>query len=248
METSRSESDVERIKTLIHALRQKTKMNGCTEAEAMAAADKAAELLSRHGLTEAELVQADFDFLSERIGKRSPLERIWKATAVFADCVLLFSHDDEGRRSIMFFGRKNDLVVAEYVHSVLVAATIEAQRDFRSTETYRRRRKPRTKALAIKAFQEGFSYSVSRHLYDGLWHRYGSNAERRIPEVQNALNTLMESMAEENGFAVGGAARSLAKTNGAFRDQARWDGARAGQDVDVRAPLSRGSTPTALLK
>lgn len=230
------QDSLSKIKTRIRALREKTAANGCTEEEAIAAANKAAELLSKHGLVEADLSSDLFDFSTHRVGKRSPLEVIWVATARFADCKVWLERAADGVR-VTFFGRDVDVLVAEYVHDVLTAATKRAIREFRTSETYKRRRTARTRAQALRAFQEGFARGVVLKLDDGLWRRYGSGAEHMVRETAR----LLDEMARRRGIVLGGSVRPLGKAKGAFRDDAHVNGYRAAREVDVNAPLS-GST------
>ncbi|WOF75331.1 DUF2786 domain-containing protein [Parvibaculaceae bacterium PLY_AMNH_Bact1] len=223
-----------RLRTRIEALRKMTVANGCTEAEAIAAAEKAAELLTRSGWSDDDLEAGDFDCWEERMTKRSPLEDIWSATARFADCMLWFKTDACGKRYIVYFGRRQDLLVAQYVHEVLQGATKRAVKEFRATDTYRRRRTAKTKAHAVRAFQEGFAASVVRKLNAGLWRRYGAEAATEITTVQNSL----QKMAARCGNDLG-TARSLGRSRGAFRDAAQSEGFRAGQNVEVNAAMSR---------
>lgn len=224
-----------KIKATIRALREKTAANGCTEDEAIAAANKAAELLSKHGLSEADLTADLFDFSTHPVGKRSPLEVIWVATGRFADCKVWLERAADGIR-VTFFGRDVDVLVAEYVHEVLSAATKRAIHEFRKSETYKRRRTARTRAHALRAFQEGFARGVVLKLDDGLWRRYGPRAEHMVRET--AL--LLDEMAIRRGIVLGGTVRPLGRAKGAFRDAAHVNGYRAASEVDVNAPVATG--------
>ncbi|MFZ2469462.1 MAG: DUF2786 domain-containing protein [Parvibaculum sedimenti] len=231
------DDDFAKIKARLRALKDKTVANGCTEEEAIAAAEKAAELLSKHGLTEADLVADAFDTSTHRVGKRSPLETIWVATARFADCKLWLERSTNGVH-ITFFGRASDVLIAEYVHDVLTGATGRAVREFRASETYRKRRTGKTRAHALRAFQEGFARGVVRQLDNGLWRRYGPNAEQMLSDAKR----LLDEMALRRGVVLSGQCRPLGRAKGAFRDNARFDGYRAGKEVNVAAAV-----PTAVV-
>lgn len=232
----KTEDELRKIKARLRALNEKTTANGCTEDEAIAAANKATEILSKHGLTEADLAE-DFETSWRGISRRSPLENIWFATAKFADCKGWYTRDMRGSLAITFFGRASDVLVAEYVHDVLAAATKRATREFRASELYQKRRTPRTRAQALRAFQEGFAASVVRKLFDGLWRRYGERANEKIKETARLLTVA----SQDHGFVFGNPARDLARARGAFRDHARSDGFQAGQKVDVNAPVPGSS-------
>src|SRR5258707_15566160 len=78
------------LKTRIQGLRSKTMENGCTEAEALSAAAKVAELLDRYdlSLTDVEIREAPCErreFEPPR-KKRIPLDDCIGAVANFSDC------------------------------------------------------------------------------------------------------------------------------------------------------------------
>lgn len=230
------ENDLRKVKARLRALNEKTVENGCTEDEAIAAANKKAELLSRHGLTEDDLSGHAFVFAIRHVGKRRPIEEVWFVTAIFADCKGWYTTTADGLH-ITFFGRECDVVIAEYVHDVLAGACDRAIRDFRRSDFYRKRRTPKTKRQALKAFEEGLARSIVRKLVDGLWKRLGDDFDRKRRETQ----ALLESKARDSGFRLKSNMWTLSKATGAFRDGARSEGFQAGAGIDVNAPV--GSRP-----
>jgi hypothetical protein len=80
----------DRFKTRIQGLRSKTMDNGCTEAEALLAAAKVAELLDRYdlSLTDVEIstAQCEHRHYETRRKKRIPLDDCIDAIAKFCDC------------------------------------------------------------------------------------------------------------------------------------------------------------------
>src|SRR3954453_16661935 len=83
-------SALDRLKTRLQGLRSKTADNGCTEAEALLAAAKVAELLDRYdlSLTDIEIRSAlceRRDYQTNR-KKRIPLDDCVGAVANFCDC------------------------------------------------------------------------------------------------------------------------------------------------------------------
>jgi hypothetical protein len=121
-------ADLRSLRAKLEALRQMTVENGCTEAEAASAADKMAEILAKHGLTEAELERMEMTDHRETIAKaRSPIDQIWLAVGDFARCVAYSRTPRRGKRSIIYFGRETDVLVAEYVHDVVARAVAAAR-------------------------------------------------------------------------------------------------------------------------
>ena len=104
------------LKARIAALLAKTVANGCTEAEALAAAAKVAELLDRHALAMSDVeIRASpcerVAFVS-RHKKRVPLDGCIGAVAAFCDCRAWREKDPEGRLAHVFFGLPEDAAAA----------------------------------------------------------------------------------------------------------------------------------------
>lgn len=227
------QDNLSKVKARIRALREKTAANGCTEEEAIAATEKAGELLSRYGLSEDDLSTSIFMFSDRPVGKRSPLEDIWFAAASFADCKAYYAKRGT-KLYVSIFGRECDVVIAEYVFDVLKGACDRAQREFRAGETYRKRRTAKTRAQALKAFQVGLAKSIVDKIVDGLWTRYGNDAARKYEETRRSL----DGQLAKQRFRQTKAARKLSRPNGAFREEATQHGVRAGRKIDVNAGVA----------
>lgn len=234
--------DLAKLRARLAALRAKTTANGCTEAEAIAAAEKAAELMSGYGVTEADLDAPVFDELAVQLGaRRSPLDGVWPTVARFADCRGYLERKGP-RWAFVYFGREADVLVAEYVHEIVKRAAETAVANFRLSDAYTARRKPKTRARALKAFLEGFAVSICRKLASGLWHRYAAKAQ----EPDNAGALIEANLATVNAaLALRGVtlstARPITKAKGQFRDDARLKGHRAGSALSIEAGVADGS-------
>lgn len=241
--------NLDKIKATLKALRAKTTANGCTEAEAIAAAEKAAELLATHNLTEADLESPEFGEASgATAARRSPLDVLWPNVAQFCTCRCWVSN--RPKRHVTYFGRAGDVLVAEYIHEVILGASKRAEKEFRAGTTYRARRTDKTRRHALRAFQEGFAAGVIAQLSNGLWRRLkaqyqiGNQAEAKgiILALLDPVDVAMAKRGIETTTLP-----SLKPTQGRFRDAARWSGAVAGRDVDIHAPVGGGATAPAAL-
>lgn len=96
----RQTNELDRVKARIKALAEKTVSNGCTEAEAMAAAEMVGRLLERCALTmdEIEVREQRCAQVEVRIGgqRRRPVDCCVTAIARFCDCKVWFSRDEAG--------------------------------------------------------------------------------------------------------------------------------------------------------
>lgn len=114
-----SKSERDSIAAKARALAAKTVENGCTEAEAIAAAEALARLLAKHNMTmdEAEMKATPFTRSQQ---KASDLvgERLWKVAAAVADLTnTKFWMSNVGVTPIEFnfFGFEHEVVVAKYM-------------------------------------------------------------------------------------------------------------------------------------
>ncbi|CUW41116.1 conserved protein of unknown function [Magnetospirillum sp. XM-1] len=239
-------TDLDKIRARLRALQAKTVEAGCTEAEALAAAEKMAELLSAHGLSADDLAAPEYCEHSIGLGRRSPLDKVWMAVAVFADCRGYYVRD-RSSWSFAYFGRAQDVLVADYVHQVLRAACTKALSAFRESDTYRRRRKPSTRNQAVKAFLESLAAGLHDKLERGLWRRYGGpedgpRARALITNNQATLKSVLEDRGQKFR-----PARALADAKGAFRDDAKACGHRAARAIDVNAGVAAGNKVAGVL-
>jgi hypothetical protein len=237
-------TDLSKIRARLQALRNMTVDRGCTEAEALAAAAKAAELLAANNLTEADLDTPVYDELAIALGKRrTPLDSIWKAVATFADCRGWLCRRGD-RWHYVYFGRESDVLVAEYVHEVIRRACDTAVAAFRRSETYQRRRTAKTRSAAMKAFLEGFGRALVEKIGQGLWRRYCRQVgEDRALEAIRANGEALSAALAARGVRLQGL-RPIARSTGRFRDEARRAGVWAGRDVSIDAAVAASGTST----
>jgi hypothetical protein len=108
---------------IIQALTQKTVGNGCTEAEAIAAAEKAQRFMEKHGLTLADLEAVDpvseCEQLETELGTRlHPVSGVANAIADFTDTSSWYIGAALGYR-LVFFGLPGDVRIATYLARVI---------------------------------------------------------------------------------------------------------------------------------
>lgn len=238
--------DIAKLRARLQALRNMTMENGCTEAEALLAAERAAALLAANDLDECALEAPEYDDLSIDVGgRRSALDDIWIAVAIFSNCEGYLSRYGTRWRYV-YFGRSSDILIAEYVHEVIQRAATHATALFRETDTYRRRRTAKTRSQATKAFQEGFARSIRNKLFDGLWRRLGVKPAGNAQALIEAHRAPVKAELEKRGVALR-SLKPVGAAEGKFRDAAKHDGYRAGRNVTVDAPLSSSPSAAPLL-
>jgi hypothetical protein len=173
--TVRQTDELTRVKARIKALTEKTLANGCTEAEAMAAAEMVGRLLERYALSmdEIELRTARCVQVAVPLGghRRRPIDSCVPAIARFCDCKVWLartaSADPEQAASgscYMFFGFETDTALASYLFAVI-------ERAIRTETITFRERNPRFHGVRLRqasaSFQHGVVARVSERL-DGM--------------------------------------------------------------------------------
>jgi hypothetical protein len=126
-----SQADREALFARLRALAAKTVENGCTEAEAIAAAAKLAALLEQHNVTldEAELRASPFSQHEERhadeVGAR--LWKVARGISVLTDTRWWISGPGVHPIEIGFFGFDHEVVVARYLLEICAGAMRRAE-------------------------------------------------------------------------------------------------------------------------
>lgn len=158
---------IERLKARIRALSAMTTANGCTEAEALSAAAKVAELLDRHdlSLTEVELraTACEQRAYQTRHRKRIPLDDCVGAIAAFCDCRVWREKSAEGRARFVFFGLPADVEAAHWLTGVVDEAVRTELGRFKNSAEYQRFRH-QDRHLANASFALGMVASIADKL------------------------------------------------------------------------------------
>lgn len=133
---------LDKLKIRIQGLRAKTTDNGCTEAEALSAAAKVAELLDRHdlSLTDVEIREAPCerrDYETHR-NKRIPLDDCIGAIADFCDCRVWREKNPAGEARYVFFGLRSDVEAAHYLTELIDIAVRSELGRYKTTADYQR--------------------------------------------------------------------------------------------------------------
>ena len=121
----------------VNALAEKTVSNGCTEAEAIAAAEMVGRLLERYALSMEEIdvreercIQVEVPIGGKR---RRPIDACVTAIAHFCDCKVWVSRDTM-MPSYVFFGFNADTAIASYLFNVIDRAMATALTAFRTAQ------------------------------------------------------------------------------------------------------------------
>ena len=158
---------LDRLKTRLQGLRSKTTDNGCTEAEALLAADKVAELLDRYDLSltdveirTAQCVQRPYE---TRRKKRIPLDDCIGEIANFCDCRVWREKSQSGNPRYVFFGLPSDVDGAHYLAELIDNAVRSELGRYKNSDSYRLFRH-QDRHLANSSFMLGMIASIAGKL------------------------------------------------------------------------------------
>jgi Protein of unknown function (DUF2786) len=224
-ETVSQAAELSRVKGRIKALTEKTVANGCTEAEAMAAADMVGRLLERYVLSMNEIeirtarcVQVEVPLGGQR---RRPIDGCVPTIARFCDCKVWLARaatpDPEtpdfdptrpGSRYV-FFGFETDTALATYLFTVIDRAVITETSAFRQLNPHVRGVRLRQ---ASSSFQHGVVARVSERL--DATHRARDAAVRAQRSTGTALILGPEPGQPNRKERIGGQARTQRTNRG----------------------------------
>jgi hypothetical protein len=234
-------TELTRVKARIKALAEKTVSNGCTEAEAMAAAEMVGRLLERYALSMEEIdvreqrcIQVEVPSGGQR---RRPIDGCVTAIARFCDCKVWVSRDAT-MPSYVFFGFDADTVLAGYLFNVIDRAMATALTAFRVMH-------PRLRSVGLrsasKSFQQGMAARVAARLDEMHQQRDANVAAQR--STGTALILVKQRVVEDAFRAteirlVAAAGLNRGRVNGAFRH-----GLAAGDRVNLNRPVGDAGRP-----
>lgn len=159
--------ELERLVQRIQALRAKTVAQGCTEHEALAAAEKVAELLDRYGLSlgELEFRAQSCEGIGIQTNRRriAPIDECIPAIANFFDCRVWAERAEAAPLRYIFFGLRGDVTAARYLYEMVERAFETETNAFRASDIYFEMAGERR--AATNSFQTGLARGISGKLH-----------------------------------------------------------------------------------
>ncbi|HEY4252191.1 MAG TPA: DUF2786 domain-containing protein [Roseomonas sp.] len=224
------------MKARIRVLADRTVSNGCTEAEAMAAAEMVGRLLDRYALTMDEIdvratrcVEITVPLGGQR---RRPVDSCVPSIARFCDCKVWVARD-KGPPSYVFFGFEADASLARYLYEIVDRAIRNGLQFYRTENLGLAGLDLRR---ASRDFQHGMATRVADRLDEMQIEREHAMAARR--SAGTALMIVKHQVVEEafrdtgTRLASGGWVR-FDRRGAAFRQ-----GRAAGDRVNLNRPVA----------
>lgn len=232
-------TEIDRVKSRIRALTEKTVSNGCTEAEALAAAEMVGRLLDRYCLTMAEidLRQTPCVELTVFSGarKRRPIDACVTAIARFCDTKVWLVRTEDGV-SYVFFGFETDAMLARYLFQVIDSAIATESEAFRA-------RNPGLRDLKLRRSADSFRHGMAARIAERLELTQVERATAMAAQRSGGTAlTVVKHQVVEAAFNDSGT-RLAASRRPAIRilRGAYSDGVAAGERVNLARPLNGGS-------
>jgi Protein of unknown function (DUF2786) len=241
-----------RVKGRIKALTEKTVANGCTEAEAMAAADMVGRLLERYALSidEIEIRSARCVQVEVPLGgrRRRPIDGCVPTIARFCDCKVWLARaaapDPEkpdfdpswpGSRYV-FFGFETDTALAVYLFAVIDRAVITETAAFKQLN-------PRLRGVRLRQASSSFQHGVVARVSERLdaMHRARDAAVRAQRSTGTALILAKDRVVEDAFRETDVRLVSMNATGRRVITTAFRAGWTAGDRVNLNRPLSGGA-------
>ncbi|HUI22633.1 MAG TPA: DUF2786 domain-containing protein [Methylocella sp.] len=161
------DEDLARVVQRIQALRAKTVDQGCTEQEALASANKVAELLDRYGLSLSEIEfrrQACEGFgVDTGRRRRCVFDACVPSIAAFCDCKVWGETTPAGSLRHVFFGFPADVEAAHFLYD-LIGVTFDTETARFKTGTIYASMETGERRSAVNSFQTGLSHGIGGKL------------------------------------------------------------------------------------
>ena len=233
-------TELARVKARIRALADKTVSNGCTEAEALAAAEMVGRLLDRYSLTMAEIDMRETACVELAVPaggrQRRPIDGCVPAIARFCDCKVWRDRGEAGA-DYKFFGFEPDTLLARYLFQVIAGAIAAECALFR-------RHNPALRGTELRRASDSFQYGMAARLAERLEAMHATRSEAMAAQRSGgrALAVVKHQVVDAAFHETG---TRLASARPAGRQVIRGafdDGVAAGERVNLDRPLRGGQT------
>jgi Protein of unknown function (DUF2786) len=180
----------EKLLATIQALTQKTVGNGCTESEALAAAEKAQRIMEKHGLSLADLEAGDFVSECEKSeidvskNQRHAVIDVASAIADFTDTKYWYYGNRGLSYRLVFFGLPADVRIACYLARIIREAMDLEWRFWWAVNCRLTLVRPNT---ARKNFMEGMASRIRSRLHSMKQESEGRNNDCKAIVLRKSI-------------------------------------------------------------
>jgi len=230
----------EKIANKIKELMKKTTSNGCSEAEALTAAEMVGKLMQEYDLSMTEIEFKNEEFLTHTITTNSrvaaPIHSVITAIGIYTDTKVWFTRGTKIVYS--FFGTKKDTEIAEFLYQLLVGALKKETENFKKSETYKLSSlNGKTKTTS---FANGMATRLANRLQEMKREQEVKNESTSTSLVPvNKMSVVKDMFDQLNMQLKSSVRRTTAKSYDAYRA-----GQAAGDRVNITTGIKTGSNNT----
>lgn len=222
----------EKIANKIKELMKKTTDNGCSEAEALTAAEMVGKLMNEYDLSMTEIEFKNEEFLTHTIETSSrvasPIHNVVTSIGEYTDCKVWFTRGSKIVYS--FFGTKKDTEIANYLFHLLVGAIKRETENYKKSTAYKSSSlNGRTKTTS---FTTGMSIRLASRLQEMKRAQKNDITSTSTSLVKvNKMSIVLEQFAQLN---------MNLKTVSRKRSVGSYDAYRSGQSAGDRVNITSG--------
>lgn len=234
----------EKIANKIKELMKKTTANGCSEAEALSAAEMVGRLMNEYDLSMTEVEFKNEEFLTHVINTNSrvasPIHSVIMAIAEYTDTKSWFSRGDKIVYS--FFGTKKDTEIADYLYHLLVGAIKRETENYKKTTSYKS--SPINGRTKTTSFANGMAARLSSRLQEMKRNQEMANESNSTALVPVDKMAIVLDQFKNLNMKLKSSVRRV--TAGSY--DAYSDGQSAGDKVNITSGLKAGNSKILKLK
>ena len=172
----------DRLRARLRALLDKTVANGCTEAEALVAAEKARAIMAEHGISAADLAMGE-----ARADEDQPARPAWHNTILTAAALCTNTAVLLRRDAYVFVGAEPGPEIAVYLRDVALRAVDSGVAAFRLTPAVAGQRLFALRDRAERDFTAAFVQRLAVRLVEVFRPQRDDSARRRAVAHRDAL-------------------------------------------------------------
>ena len=239
------QTELDKVKTRIRALAARTVDRGCSEAEALAAAQKIGELLEVYGLTMSEVELRQETCVQRQTIVTGP--RLQAIGGIFLSVIDLTETKGwtAGRGVFVFYGLEPDVLMADYLLHLIGHAIDHEEARYRAGDAYQRSRAAPQNRL--RSFRYGFAERVSKRIGELAAHRRAAAEAARMPTATGTALVVVKQQIIDEGFGALGIRLRTSYTTRTVRDGAAYrKGMEAGGRVNLERPVGAAAGGRAL--
>jgi hypothetical protein len=227
----------EKIANKIKELMKKTTANGCSEAEALSAAEMVGKLMNEYDLSMTEIEFKNEEFLTMTIETdsrvASPIHNVVTAIGVYTDCKVWFSRGSKIVYS--FFGTKRDTEIAHFLYNLLLGAIKRETENYKKTDSYKKSTlNGRTKT---SSFANGMGIRLASRLQEMKRDQKVENSNSTALVKVDKMSIVLDQFSKLNMRLKTSVSKTKAGSYDAYRA-----GQAAGDRVNINAGLSGSNT------